>query len=168
MENSNIIKKLQCIASFRIVGSGMNWKFYREYLFNLVQDNMDLIKIDDFNWKGSSYNKPKDLKLYLFNFDNWSTYNKRWGSFFNYNYKDGTIDITINVENGNNYDGTYESNRWSLTFNLPLNKINFDNKDIDYTINKSFKFYLEDSYENYLDQQKLDWIENHKNQLLKD
>ncbi len=168
MKNSNIIKKLKCIESFYIYGNAMNWRFYKEYLFNLVKDNIDLIKIDDLTWRGYDYNKPKDLNKYLSNFDNWSTYSKRWRSSFNYNYKDNTLDITINVEEGKSLDSSYLRGRWSLNVNLPLNKINLENKDINSAIYRKFNIYLEESYYNYLDQQKLDWMENQKNELLKD
>ena len=129
-----------------------------------IVDNFKDIEVIEKRWEYWNYrnNDSKYYPLDLSNIKTWSTYDRTCISLeFSINC-DKKLFCDVKIYEGDNFNGIRKELRFSA-------KLIFPNKfitEISNIIRYKFDTYLEDRYEKFLEQQKHNWINEFKNQIL--
>ena len=129
-----------------------------------IVDIISDVEVVEKSWnKEYKNNSPEWYPLDLSKISTWSTYDRSCIDL-KFSMEDVKLICDVKIWDGSTFDGTlYKESRFNAKLILPINFVS----ELSDEIERRFDSRAEYAYEEYLEQQKLMWIENYKKDILK-
>jgi len=157
MEEQNIINKQEKL--FKILKIIKDIQFNKWWVVNWINDNYSSIKIIDKTWNDRF---RQDDELDLSKIETWSTYDSCFEFRFSINDKN-QLHCFSQIFDGGLLYGERKKLRFTTNLIFPDHFI----LHLDHEINFQFNRHLEKEYECFLLEQKRNWCDNKRKELLK-
>ena len=152
------MKIKELFEMLKIVGNVIPYEYINP---KKIIDILPESKIIEGGFTNYKKDHPDIYKFDLSITDIWVTY--RDCQVLNFKIEENTLVCDITVYDQNNYN-YHKEERFRAKIMFPDSFI----ENIASATESKFNAYAEDAYEEYLEKQKMDWMENFKNKILKD
>lgn len=157
----DLIKILKLVNKIELWHYSLQWKIYDEVV-------KDISCVSEFIDK-KDYRYHQLTKESLLNKDNWITYDNCVKMVFYVKNNDIYVNIEHythgkSIDYGEGYYGYDKVLEWEATIKLPMEFIENIKDDLNYKFNK----FCQNAYEEYLEGERLKWIDEFKKIILRD